>query len=48
MWGKEVHKVITIGKDFQTLDTREDVVTMAFTRAKKGHIQGAGLIKSWG
>lgn len=48
MWGKEVHKVIPSGKDFQILDAREDAVIMAFTGAKKGHIQGAGFIKSWG
>lgn len=48
MWGKEAHKVIPGGKDFQTLDASRDVVIVAFTRAKKGHIQGARLIKLWG
>lgn len=43
---QKVHKEIPSGKDFQTLDAREDVVIMAFTGAKKGHIQGARLIKS--
>ena len=47
MWGNEVLKVIPSGEDFQILDAREDVVTMTFT-AKKGHIQGARLIKSGG
>jgi len=35
-------------EDFQILGAREDVVIMAFTAPKKGHIQGARLIKSGG
>lgn len=31
---QKVHKVVPSGKDFQTLDAREDVVIMAFTGAR--------------